>query len=128
MILDKRLALIGGLAALVLTVAGGGLVWWSFSDWLRCMSSRGRAPDETVAACTSVIESRLAPARIRAYAFAHRGNAYRALGDGERAMTDYDSAVRVRPGLSYPLINRGMASYAEHQYMTVPSRISTSRS
>jgi len=116
MILDKRRALIGGLTAVVIIVAGGGLLWWSFSDWLRCTSDRKRAPDEMITACTAVIESRLAPARLRAYALAHRGNAYRALGDNARAMADYDHAVNARPGLSYPLISRGMASYDEHQY------------
>src|SRR5690242_15224276 len=64
------------------------------------------APDLAIRACTAEI----------AAAFNKRGNAYRAKGDLERAIADYDEAIRLDPGDASAFVNRGLAYAAKRDF------------
>ena len=61
------------------------------SEWTLCINE-GKAypPDIAVDGCTAVIRSGNRMPRELAVAFTNRGLAYRALGDLDRAIADYD--------------------------------------
>jgi tetratricopeptide (TPR) repeat protein len=42
-------------------------------------------------------------------AFYNRGNTYRNKGDDDRAITDYNEAIRLKPDYAYAFGNRGLA-------------------
>jgi lipoprotein NlpI len=66
-----------------------------------CMAKRG---DETIRACTEAIEN---PAGDLAWAFNNRGNAYRAKGDFDRALADYNQAISLDPRYEFAYNGRG---------------------
>ena len=53
--------------------------------------------------------------------------AYRAKGEPERAVPDFDLVLKINPTDAYALHNRGLA-YRDCATTTAPSRISTRRS
>jgi tetratricopeptide (TPR) repeat protein len=63
--------------------------------------------DAAIAACTRLIDSGLIAGRALAFAYNGRGVAWRRKGDTERAMADYDEAVRLDPTFGHPYSNRG---------------------
>ncbi len=72
--------------------------------------NRERAPlDTQIAGCTGVIESGKETNDNLAIAFSNRGNGYRFKGDLDRAIQDYDEAVKLDPKSASALINRGAA-------------------
>src|SRR5215471_3757640 len=64
------------------------------------------AGDERIAACTRVIA---AGRGNLAWAFNNRGNAYQRKGDNDRAIADYDQAIRLDPKNAASYANRGGA-------------------
>jgi tetratricopeptide (TPR) repeat protein/CHAT domain-containing protein len=79
--------------------------------------SAASQPARTIAACTSVLaRSAGAPARFRAMALGNRGNAYSAVGDHDRALADYDEAIRVDPTFATIYYNRGLGYATRGDY------------
>ena len=72
------------------------------TPWRQCLTDTSRA---AVDACTLVIESD--PQNDGA--FVNRGIAYRRLGDLDRAIRDYDEAIRLNPRAADAYNNRGNA-------------------
>lgn len=70
-----------------------------------CYSKRG---EEAIAACTRDIES-LPTARGRAVAYNNRGDAYRASGNSDLAIADFDQAIVLDPNYAHAYYNRGNA-------------------
>jgi tetratricopeptide (TPR) repeat protein len=68
------------------------------------------AGDERIAACTRVIA---AGRGNLAWAYNNRGLAYRAKGDNDRAIADYDAAIRLDPKDAHAYNNRGIAYRAK---------------
>src|SRR5262245_35394391 len=66
-------------------------------------------PDQRVEGCTAVIASGLAKGADLARAFNRRGFAYHVKGDMDRAIQDYDQAIRLDPKVDIPFYNRGLA-------------------
>jgi lipoprotein NlpI len=79
-------------------------------DVATCAHASG---DESIAACTREIYSgRFAGAGI-AWAYNNRGNGYRAKGDNDRAIQDYDQAIVLNPKYAFAYNNRGNAYQAK---------------
>lgn len=65
-------------------------------------------PMEAIEGCTAVISSGQASPRILAEAFLHRGDAYRLRqNDIDRALADYNEAIRVVPDFAPAFAGRG---------------------
>lgn len=65
-------------------------------------------PMEAIEGCTAVINSGQASPRILAEAFLHRGDAYRLRqNDIDRALADYNEAIRVAPDFAPAFAGRG---------------------
>jgi len=71
-----------------------------------CAGSAGTV-DDRIAACTSAITSGRLSAASLAVAFRNRGNAWSAKGDKDRAIADYNEAIRLNPKSATAYRNRG---------------------
>jgi lipoprotein NlpI len=69
----------------------------------------GRDPARMVAGCTRVIEDPGETAQERAFALYMRGLAYVAKGDPDRAIADYDGAIRLGPDNGLAFNERALA-------------------
>jgi lipoprotein NlpI len=78
-------------------------------DTEKCYKSTN--PDVAINYCTQTIESRQLSGKSLAFAFYKRGNAYYGKGDHDRAILDYDQAIRLNPSHANSHSNRG-AAYA----------------
>src|SRR5437879_11054496 len=66
-------------------------------EWNRCAGRDGATPAQQIDGCTSVIHSVEEPPKNLALAFIARGSAYMIKGDFNRAIQDYDEAIRLDP-------------------------------
>ena len=66
-------------------------------------------PDRRIAGCTQLIKSGTLSERQQSFAYNSRGNAWRDKDDHERAIPDYNEAIRLNPGYSHPYLGRGNA-------------------
>ena len=89
--------------------------------------SNALSPDQQINGCTTAIQSGRRSGQDLAWAFTTRGNAYRTGGDLDRAIADYDEAIRLDPKYTVAFNNRG-ADYQVKGTWTAPSRISRRRS
>ena len=81
-----------GTAALFMVMAPAAAA--SQADWDAC---RGNDPDQSVAACTRIIQGRGETAKDSAIAH-QRGLAYRNKGDFDHAIADFSESIRLEPG------------------------------
>jgi tetratricopeptide (TPR) repeat protein len=86
------------------TVACGGIV----------LDRQGQNPNEAIAACSRLLAqagtgSSWVDRWERADAYSNRGYAYYKKGDAERAIADYDEAIRLRPDNATLYENRAKA-------------------
>lgn len=79
-------------------------------------------PGAIIAACTSMLETGNLTARDRAKAFSRRGTAYYAKEDYDRAIADFDQAIKLNPkdgetsatrGFSYSMKNQNDQAIAD---------------
>ena len=104
-------------AALVVLV----LVAWTpaaqadFSQEIRMCEFGGNHPDIRIIACTRNINSGRFTGQNLAIAFTNRGLAYKRKGLLDRAIADYDEAIRLKPDLAETFSNRGTAYYYKGQ-------------
>src|SRR5215470_6758239 len=102
----RFLVLLVGLVALFV-VAGPVLVLPAVAgDADPCVKGTG---DEKIAACTRSINSGLWKGPNLAWAYTNRGIAYRAKGEPDRAIADYDNAIWLTPKFADAHNNRGIA-------------------
>jgi tetratricopeptide (TPR) repeat protein len=64
-----------------------------------------------VANCTTLIQSRRESQHNKAGAYNNRGNAYNEKGDTDRAIADFNDAIRLDPQNTNAYINRGYLYY-----------------
>src|SRR6516165_12165496 len=88
----RILTLLIGAAALFAVAAPAAAA--SRADWDAC---KGDDPDRSIAACTRIIQGRGETAKDSAIARGYRGLAYQRKGDLDRAIADYDEAIRLDP-------------------------------
>src|SRR5687767_10836069 len=67
-------------------------------DWSRCENVL--SPNVQIGGCTAVIQSSRETAADRAIAYNLRGIAYRDKGDPDRAIADFNEAIRLNPLLA----------------------------
>lgn len=107
-----RMTIAAGLACLALGLAvKADAAPTNFSP---CFKAHGKArPEREIADCTRWIErGRLKPVNLEA-AYYDRGRAYHLSGDYDRAIADYDQALRLEPRDAAVWFNRGLAHYAK---------------
>ena len=73
-------------------------------------------PDHAIDGCTAVIQSGTGSLEVQAVAFNNRGYAYSRKGQYDRAIADFDQAIRLDPEIVLAFINRGDAYAAIGQY------------
>jgi hypothetical protein len=89
-------------------------------DQQRCLSPD---PDVKISGCTAVIQSGRETQQNLAVAFNRRGNAYAAgKGQYDRAIEDYDQAIRLNPKLVEAFYNRGTAYLLVFKEFGIPLR------
>src|SRR5438477_1980875 len=67
----------------------------------------GSDSDLQIASCTALIQSGQGGTEFLAKAFRRRGNAYDAKGEYDRAIQDFDQAIRLKPNYDEAFTNRG---------------------
>jgi tetratricopeptide (TPR) repeat protein len=67
-------------------------------DQRRCFD---RDPDLSISGCTAIIQSGRQTQQNLAVAFYNRGNAHFRKGQPDRAIADYDQAIRLNPSQRY---------------------------
>jgi tetratricopeptide (TPR) repeat protein len=100
--------------ALFLAFAGVALAAGE-AEWGDCNAENERS----LAACTRIIQDRSEDAKARASAYYKRGNTYYAKRDHDRAIADYNEAIKLDLHDSYQVIryyNRGGAYLAKYDY------------
>lgn len=105
-----NIALRIGFAPLALAVSLPVTAQQLTPDQSRCLN-RGKAisPDEQIAGCTAVLQSDRTSAGNRAVAYTNRGIAYADKKDYDRAIGDFNDAIRINPNLAMAYNNRGSA-------------------
>ncbi len=112
----KRGDMIGYAALAVLfLVAWPQTAQADFSQEVRWCDSGDTHPDIRIVACTRNIRSGRFTGENLAQAFTSRGLAYKSKGLLDKAIADYDEAIRLKPDLAETFNNRGNAYYYKGQ-------------
>ena len=67
-----------------------------------------RDPDRNVAGCTRIVEDTHEGAAMRGAAYVARGLAWQSKGDSDRALADFNAAIKLNPKDALAYNNRGM--------------------
>jgi tetratricopeptide (TPR) repeat protein len=98
------LIMVAGLAALAVA-----------DDLSICLDAK-TAPEAAINACDRLISSRRTGGKNRARAYDYRGTAYYRKGDYDRAIRDYNEAIRLDPKNAALYNNRGFAYHEKGDY------------
>jgi lipoprotein NlpI len=88
-------------SALTILLIAGAAQAASRSDWNDCESNDS---DRTIRGCTRVLQDRGESARNRATAYYNRGLAYLEKDDPDRALADFNEAIRLNPKNDYYVV------------------------
>jgi tetratricopeptide (TPR) repeat protein len=89
----------------------------TLKNWDQCIGSDGQIiPDAIIDGCSAIIQFGQANPRLLATAFNNRGFAYKLKGDYDRALQDYDQAIRLNPNNANAYNNRGMIYKIRGEY------------
>src|SRR5271169_5590295 len=92
------------IALIATTLLAGSVAAQSRDDnWARCKDNNN--PDLMVDACTALIQSGQETTENLAIAYNSRGNAYTDKGQYDRAVQDYDQAIKLSPKYATPYNN-----------------------
>lgn len=83
-------------------------------DW--CSGKNGISADQQISGCSALIDSGQGNNRGLSEALYNRGNAYATNGNFERAIADYDQAIRLNPTMAVAFDNRGVAYSKKKQF------------
>jgi tetratricopeptide (TPR) repeat protein len=85
--------------------------------WDRCTNQdKQPSSDLAIGGCTALIQSGSLNDEHLAIAFSNRGSAYSKKGESDRAIADYNQAIRLDPGYAYAFYNRGSAYADKGEY------------
>src|ERR1700681_1525345 len=98
---------------LAVACAGAALAQSRDDSWARC---RNANPDTGIEGCTAIIEAAGGTPRDRALAFNSRANARYRKGEYDRAVDDYDQAIKLDPNEPTAYDGRGAVYYSKGQY------------
>lgn len=111
---EKRVGMIRlSLLALVITAAAG-LARADSLDGALAARDRGD-PDESIRLSSEAIAAGDLSQGRRAYAYYNRGSSYYLKGEFDKAITDYDEAIRLRPDFVNAYYARGLAHGRKNQ-------------
>ena len=83
-------------------------------DW--CDHKNGATPDLLIEGCTAVIQAGKYTGKGLAFAFNNRGIAYQTKGQYDRAVQDYDQAIKLDPNYAQAFVNRGFTYAIKAQH------------
>jgi lipoprotein NlpI len=83
-------------------------------DLTACNGGPSITADQQVAGCTAVIDS--GSGAFAAIAYVRRGNVYISEGQYDRAIGDYDQAIRLKPDIADAYNSRGVAYMVKDQF------------
>jgi tetratricopeptide (TPR) repeat protein len=95
----------------ILTISvllNAGALAQSPKDWSQCIGREGPIIDVVIEGCTAIIQAGQDPPKKLATAFDNRGIAYRLKGEYDRALRDYEQAIRLNPSSANAYNNRGV--------------------
>jgi len=79
--------------------------------WRTCTGTSDVDWDQQIKSCTSIIQSRQETPLKKAVAYRNRGNAWSEKNDYNRAMADYDEAIKLDPKFADAYFERGYTWY-----------------
>jgi tetratricopeptide (TPR) repeat protein len=83
--------------------------------WTWCINIEEASLDLQISSCTTVIQSSEGPTKDLAIALVNRGVAYCAKAQHDRAIEDFDQAIKLHPNLAEAFYNRGRAYANKNQ-------------
>src|SRR5262245_46575131 len=95
-------------SCLALFTAGGAMAQQPSREWQACHDKSGDN-DARIAACTAVLNTGAREPKPRANALNDRGLAFAKKGQYDRAIQDFDDAIRIDPQNAIITSNRGWA-------------------
>jgi tetratricopeptide (TPR) repeat protein len=115
--MDHRIREILSISAVLafLTQFNAALLAQSPSEWMKCLGLEGPIVDTVIDGCTAVIQSAQEPEKL-ATAFDNRGVAYKHKGQHDRALQDYEQAIRLNPSNANAYNNRGVIYRIKGEY------------
>jgi tetratricopeptide (TPR) repeat protein len=85
-------------------------------EWGECTGRDGPIPDLIIEGCSAIIQLGRESPRQLATAFNNRGFAYKLKGDYDRALQDYDQAIRLNHNNANAYNNRGIIYKIKGEY------------
>jgi tetratricopeptide (TPR) repeat protein len=82
----------------------------------RCFASEGVTPEQKLESCTAVIQSPGQTREVLVAAYVNRGFNYDNKGEHDRAIVDFDEAIRLNPQYALAYNNRGVAYNGKGSY------------
>lgn len=111
---DRELAVRRALLFSLFLVGAAPTTATAQSPFDTCFSAdAGTSLDLRIDGCTSLIQSGALPQDSLAVAFQNRGTAYLGKGDADRAIEDYEQALRLDPNYANAFNSRGVAYQAK---------------
>jgi lipoprotein NlpI len=105
--------LVVALVSIILLIVGSPAGAFTRGDWDQCVQQK--LPDLAVAACTRIIQA-AGDTPIGGKAYGNRGIGYDLKGDHDRAIEDYNEAIKIDPEDAFPYNNRGNAYRGKGEY------------
>jgi tetratricopeptide (TPR) repeat protein len=97
------------LTAVTTIVLSGAIAAQQSDERRRCFASEGVTPQQKLESCTAVIESSRQTPQGLVAAFNSRGNVHLSNRNYDRAIDDYNEAIRLDPKFAIGFNNRGLA-------------------
>jgi lipoprotein NlpI len=112
----KACVFAGAIALMAVTGFAGSAAAQQSQAWTWCENKEKASPDIQIGGCTTVIQSGKESKKNLATAFNNRGNAYDDKKQYDRAIQDYDQAIKLNPNYALAFLNRGNAYQNKDQY------------